>query len=326
VAGVGRAGEPLIRPDGGQTEPGVIVTMARFRACTAGTLIVLLILTSSAGACAARELLFDVQPVTLDGRTLVPLRPIFEWLGASVTYEEGHIRAWRSEDAKVPQVELWIGSTQARIAEADYTLDVAPQLIDGRAFVPLRFVAESFGVWVDPQGSQMLLRLPQEEREAVMAIPPHPQALQGKIWRLIEKWYGVLPESDCPEQPAAPELAALDDEVPPAASLRQQRDELPHWNLFSEERKAELIEEIGRDAPTIIEAHWGGREVKGIRILQYKVEAGGMTGWARVLVGFPDGTTETAYFDLVREPDGWKVRDLRSGNDVPSVPTDNNEE
>lgn len=292
----------------------------------AGTMIVVIVLTSAAGAGAARELLFDVQPVTLEGRTLVPLRPIFEWLGARVSYEEGHIRAWRSEESQVPQVELWIGSTQAKIAEACYMLDVAPQLINGRAFVPLRFVAESFGVWVDPQGSQMLLRLPQEEREAVMAIPPHPQTLQGKIWRLIEKWYGVLPEAEVVPQPSAQQVSAGGEEATEAPPAPERGDQLEHWNLFSEERKQELINEVGEDAPSIIEAHWGGREVKGIRILQYKVNAGGMNGWARVMVGYPDGTTEIEYFDLVREPDGWKVREHYSGEEVPEEPIEESEQ
>jgi hypothetical protein len=293
--------------------------MAKTRACTAGVLIVLLMLSSAAVADASRELVFDVQPVTLEGRTLVPLRPIFEWLGARVTYEGGHIRAWRSEEAKAPQVELWIGSTEARIAEAHYTVDVAPQLIDGRCFVPLRFVAESFGVWVDPQGSQMLLRMPQEEREAAMAIPPHPQTLQGKIWRLIEVWYDIIPREEA-DEPVA--WTSGDAQTDDAADDWHSAGTLEHWNLFSEERKQELIDDIGEDAPSIIEAHWDGREVKGIRILQYKVTAGGMSGWARVLVGYPDGTSEIEHFDLVREPDGWKVRDFASGDEVPEPQTE----
>lgn len=293
--------------------PGVIRTMVRLRACVAGALALLLVMTTAAGAGAARELLFDVQPVTLEGRTLVPLRPIFEWLGARVTYDQGHIRAWRSEEATVPQVELWIGSRQAKVAEACYMLDVAPQLLNGRCFVPLRFVAESFGVWVDPQGSQMLLRLPQESIEALMAIPPHPQTLQGKVWRLIEKWYGVLPADE-------PEV------VEGAAAAEEPADPLEHWNLFSEERKEEIIDEIGGDAPAVVEAHWGGREVKGIRILQYRLDAGGMSGWARVMVGYPDGTTENERFDLLREPDGWKVRDVVADAEAPVEPTEDNQE
>ncbi len=259
--------------------------MTRLQGCVAVLLIPMMILGATPIAGAAQELLFDVQPVTLDGRTLVPLRPIFEWIGARVTYEEGHIRAYRSEEATTPQVELWIGSTEAKIAEAGYDLDVAPQLIHGRCFVPLRFVAESFGVWVEAEGRQMRLSLPQEERVAMMAIPPHPQAHLGKMWRVIERWYGMV-----------------------LADAQVDEGRLPHWNLYSQEKQRELFAEVGEDAPTIVEAHWGGRAIDGIRILDSRVGPGAESGWAEVMVGYADGETEVQHFDFVREPTGWKVR------------------
>ena len=303
--------------------------MPRLHACVAGLVALLLLMTTAVGANPARELLFDVQPVTLDGRTLVPLRPIFEWLGARVTYENGHIRAWRSEEATVPQVELWVGSTEARIAEAGYTLDVAPQLIKRRAFVPLRFVAESFGVWVDPMGQEMLLRLPQENIEALMAIPPHPQTLQGKMWRVIETWYDVLPTEEEAPPASGPPAPPADADAAAVAPLEPGVcDDLCHWGLFSDERKQEIIDEVGEDAPTIVEAHWGGRgPVRGIRILQYRLDSGGVTGWALVIVGYPDVDTEVERFDFVREPDGWKVRDVVPGVEAPAEPsTEENQE
>lgn len=138
------------------------------------------------------ELVFDVQPVTLEGRTLVPVRPIFEWLGATVVYDNGHLSAKRSEESVVPAVELWLGSVSARVAGASYTLDVAPQLISDRLFVPLRFVAESFGVWVEAHGRQMKLSVPQEDIETFMAIPPHPKSLLGKMWAVAVAYYNLV--------------------------------------------------------------------------------------------------------------------------------------
>lgn len=265
--------------------------LARLAVCTA------LALALAVAAHAAGELLFDVQPVTLEGRTMVPLRPIFEWLGARVKYDDsGRIVAYRSETATAPSVELRVGSTQAKVGEAPYQLDVPPQLIYGRCFVPLRFVAESFGVWVEAEGRRMKLSLPQEGIEAVMAVPPHPQAHLGKIWRVIERWYDVLP----PEEVGASE-------------------ELAHWRLYSQERQAAIISEIGPDAPTIVEAHWGGRGVRGIRVLDGQVEPGAERGWVEVKVGYDDGTLEVQHFDLVREPIGWKVNAVRTV-DAPSRP------
>ncbi|MEA3400263.1 MAG: copper amine oxidase N-terminal domain-containing protein [Armatimonadota bacterium] len=260
---------------------------------TVGAVVSVLLMLSWApatGQAAGGELLFDVQPVTLEGRTLVPLRPIFEWLGAKVTYDGGHIQAWRSEGAAVPQVELWIGSSEAQIAEATYRLDVAPQLIHGRCFVPLRFVAESFGVWVEAEGSQMRLSLPQENIEALMAVPPHPQTHQGKIWRVIERWYGVLPPDEETGERAGP----------------------VHWRLLSEAKQEALLSEMGEDAPSIVEARWSGREVDGIRVLHYHVGPGDETGWVQVKVGYAGGEGEIHRFDFVREPDGWKVDEVET--------------
>ncbi len=263
--------------------------MNRLRGCVVAVLIIALTLGLRSEAYAARELLFDVQPVTLEGRALVPLRPIFEWLGARVSYEDGHIRAYRSEAATTPQVELWIGSTNARIVEADYRLHVAPQLINGRAFVPLRFVAESFGVWVESDGRKMRLSLPQEGRETVLAIPPHPDAHLGKIWRVIERWYDLLP----PDEEA---------EVTSPA----------YFDLFCEEKQQQLKDELGEDAFRVIQRRQRQRPVSGIRILDGHVKAGGETGWAEVIVGYADGEMEMHHFEFAREPGGWRISGLTS--------------
>ncbi len=247
-------------------------------------MVALLVAGAAVAAHATGELLFDVQPVTLEGRTMVPLRPIIDWLGAELKYDEGHIQVFRSETAAAPSVELWLGSTHAKVGEAPYELDVAPQTIYGRCFVPLRFVAEAFGVWVEAEGRRMKLSLPQEGVEAVMAIPPHPQAHLGKIWRVLERWYDVLP------------LEEQDDPGP-----------LPHWNLYSPDEQQEIISQVGPDAPAMMEKHWGGREVRGIRIIDGQVEPGATTGWAEVIVAYLNGTTRTHRFRFVRLAEGWKV-------------------
>jgi len=240
---------------------------------------------------AGGELVFDVQPVTLEGRTLVPVRPIFEWLGAKVEYDAGHLRAFRSERSEVPAVELWLGSTDARVAGAPYRLDVAPQLLSERLFVPLRFVAESFGVWVEAQGRQMKLSLPQEGIEAVMAIPPHPQSLLGKMWVVAGKYYGLI-------------------EAAGSAT--------PHWDLFSKDKQHAIIADVGADAPTIVETHWGGREVIGIRVLDSQVDSGARSGWMQVRVLYGGGEAATERLDFVLEPAGWRISNVQTDTQAAS--------
>jgi hypothetical protein len=87
-----------------------------------------------------------VPPIQSEGRLLVPLRSVFEALGASVEFipEGGYIRSKRGDT----QLQLALGSNQAYVNGQPRTLDVPAQAVLGRTLVPLRFVAEAFGAQV----------------------------------------------------------------------------------------------------------------------------------------------------------------------------------
>lgn len=83
-------------------------------------------------------------PQSVNGRLLVPLRAIFEALGAQVDFAGGTVRAQRGPT----QLQLQIGSQNAVVNGQPRTLDVPAQAIFGRTFVPLRFVGEALGAGV----------------------------------------------------------------------------------------------------------------------------------------------------------------------------------
>ena len=92
-----------------------------------------------------RPVSFGSQPpVQSGGRLLVPLRAIFEALGANVEFSNGVVRARRD----TTNLELRIGSNQAIVNGQNRTLEVPAQAIFGRTLVPLRFVGEAFGAGV----------------------------------------------------------------------------------------------------------------------------------------------------------------------------------
>jgi len=88
---------------------------------------------------------FDQPPVEQAGRVFVPLRGVFEQLGASVVYQNGTINA--TGDGRT--VSLQIGSNQATVNGQPQTLDSPPFVEGSRTLVPLRFVAQALGASVD---------------------------------------------------------------------------------------------------------------------------------------------------------------------------------
>lgn len=97
-----------------------------------------------------KKLSFGVAPQSINGRTLVPYRTIAETLGGTVKYDEKAKRATITKGSR--KVELTIGSKTAKIDGTSVALDTAPVNVKGSVLVPLRFVGESLGVWVNWNG------------------------------------------------------------------------------------------------------------------------------------------------------------------------------
>jgi iron complex transport system substrate-binding protein len=89
----------------------------------------------------------DVPPVMRHGWIFVPLRGIFEKMGASVVFN----RATRTVFARKggQTVELKVGQEKARINGRNYLMIVPAIEISGRTLVPLRFVGEALGASVN---------------------------------------------------------------------------------------------------------------------------------------------------------------------------------
>jgi len=98
-----------------------------------------------------KELVFDVQPIIQEGRTLTPLRVVFEELEMNVTWND----ETKTVTAQKEGIEIILPVYQ-KIAyknNEEMVLDVPATIIDGRTLVPLRFVAESLGMIVEWDGT-----------------------------------------------------------------------------------------------------------------------------------------------------------------------------
>lgn len=96
------------------------------------------------------KLVCDQPPVIVSGRTLVPMRAIFEKLGAIVSWDGETQTAAGDKDGKI--VSFVIGESFIGISGEKKALDVPAQILSGRTMIPARAVAEAFGCSVDWDG------------------------------------------------------------------------------------------------------------------------------------------------------------------------------
>jgi plastocyanin len=86
------------------------------------------------------------QSYLVDDSLFVPYRAFAETIGAEVGWDDATKSVTVTKDGST--IQLTIGSTKAIVNGSAQTLLVAPQLIDSSTFVPVRFLAENFGISV----------------------------------------------------------------------------------------------------------------------------------------------------------------------------------
>lgn len=93
------------------------------------------------------EKAFDVTPVIINDRTLVPMRGIFEAFGATIEWDG----ATQSVTATVAgsKIVLQVGKVVAMVNGQYVDLDAPARLIEGHTMVPVRFIAETLGCEVN---------------------------------------------------------------------------------------------------------------------------------------------------------------------------------
>lgn len=101
------------------------------------------------------EISFDEEPLMINDRVMVPIRKIFEELGATVEWEEDTqtVTAIRG----ITFVKIAIGSNTLSITgikNENISLDSPAQLINGRTYVPVRAVSEALNTVVSWNGDE----------------------------------------------------------------------------------------------------------------------------------------------------------------------------
>ncbi|MBQ9914818.1 MAG: copper amine oxidase N-terminal domain-containing protein [Clostridia bacterium] len=93
----------------------------------------------------------DARPLIQNGKTLVPVRAIMERAKLSVDFDGAERKVTATKDGL--SIMMQIDSTEATVTEDGVSetilLDEPARIIDGRTFVPIRFIAESMNLAVN---------------------------------------------------------------------------------------------------------------------------------------------------------------------------------
>lgn len=87
------------------------------------------------------------SPVIKNGRTLVPMRAVFEALKCGVAYNGDEKAVYAIGNGKL--IKIVIGSDTVYVNNEAQMLEAAAEIVNDRTLVPLRFVAETLGASVD---------------------------------------------------------------------------------------------------------------------------------------------------------------------------------
>ncbi|WP_338842165.1 copper amine oxidase N-terminal domain-containing protein [Paenibacillus glucanolyticus] len=105
---------------------------------------------------------FDAPAQLKNGSVLVPMRAIFESLGASVEWKQDNQQIIARKDFET--IVLTVSSKKATINNQNVELNVAPQIIYGSTMVPLRFVGEALGADVKWSESDKTVNISRKEK------------------------------------------------------------------------------------------------------------------------------------------------------------------
>ncbi|MBO5408486.1 MAG: WG repeat-containing protein [Clostridia bacterium] len=94
-----------------------------------------------------QEIAFDVPPRMINDRTMVPLRVIFEALGANVDWKD-EIRTVTAVKENIT-IRLTVDEAVMYVNDTPVSLDSPACIVNDRTLVPLRGVSEAFGISVD---------------------------------------------------------------------------------------------------------------------------------------------------------------------------------
>ncbi len=185
----------------------------------------------------------DQKPIIDEGRTLVPMRAIFEAMGATVFWDDSTKTITSYEPVGDVSIVLQINSHKMFVNEEEITLDVAAKIVNDRTLVPVRAIAEGMNSTVEWDGEARTVLITKEE-------PSMPNPWQD--FDTLEELNAVIGSGEN-------EISYVVSEPEPPVTIDAYR-------YLESENMAELQGhwDIGESAELVIRTAPGDKDISGI--------------------------------------------------------------
>lgn len=119
-------------------------------------------------------------PLQINGSTLVPMRDIFEALGAAVKFDKASQTVYGQKGATA--IVLPVGALSATVNGQPQALPVPAKLINGTTLVPLRFISQALGASVlwKPAISTVIIQTI-DQHLAALPVVPGSETINGQV-------------------------------------------------------------------------------------------------------------------------------------------------
>lgn len=117
-----------------------------------------------------------MPPVIFNGSTMVPVREVFEAMGAVVTWNKITSEIYVGYNETM--IVLQINNKYANINGQYIDMGIAPLIINGKTMIPVRFTAESLGFLVDWHSDDRVVNIGREISQASSWSDTDPRAAQ----------------------------------------------------------------------------------------------------------------------------------------------------
>lgn len=114
---------------------------------------------------------FDVPPQLINDRTMVPMRAIFEALGATVEWNGDTNTVTAYKDDKT--IKLTIGDANMYVNDKTVELDSPACVIEDRTLVPVRAISESLDLNVNWNGETNTVDISSASETGINTAPPY---------------------------------------------------------------------------------------------------------------------------------------------------------